>query len=415
MKLNEEEEAMQAGKFGPLRQWAIAHQIRVGRYLAAENFVPVSQAHIMADTESLGVAGVEWLEGWTRLPIDQRRVRIPTITDPRGTDFASARRLKQQSWMLELERRAVAAFEAFGVLMTDTCINYQTIMPPVRGEHVAYGDTGVVIYSNSVCGARSNFEGGPSALSAGLTGRTPRYGYHLDVRRQATLIINVAWTPRELNEWGALGGIVGRLAGDYWQVPALIGIDRVPRSDEMKHFGAALASYGSVALFHMVGITPEAQRLDDVVIPGRAARTCQVGEADIRAFHLSYVKEVEKVDLVVFSAPQLSLVEMQQVAGLLDGRRATIPLLVVTSPQVKPDADRMGLTARIEAAGGTVLSGMCFYNSYAREMAEANDWKRLATNSAKLTNIIGGYGYKPALLSMEDCVETACADGRIAS
>ena len=119
-----------------------------------------------------------------------------------------------------------------------------------------------------MCGARSNFEGGPSALSAGLTGRTPRYGYHLDERRLATLIVQVGFTPRELNDWGALGGIVGRLAGDYWQVPVLVGLDRVPGSDEMKHFGAALASYGSVALFHMVGITPEAQRLDDVVPPG---------------------------------------------------------------------------------------------------------------------------------------------------
>ena len=140
----------------------------------------------MADTESLGRAGVEWLERWAALPAAQRQVRMPTITDPRGTDFAHAQRLKQQPWMLDLERRAIAAFEALGVLMTDTCINYQTIMPPVRGEHVAYGDTGVVIYSNSVCGARSNFEGGPSALSAGLTGRTPRYGYHLDAQRQAT-------------------------------------------------------------------------------------------------------------------------------------------------------------------------------------------------------------------------------------
>ena len=101
-------------------------------------------------------------------------------------------------------------------------------------------------------------------------------------------------------------------------------------------------------------------------------------------------------------------------AGLLDGRRATIPLLAVTSPQVKPDADRMGLTARIEAAGGTVLAGMCFYQSYAREMAEANGWKRLATNSAKLTNILGGYGYKPALMSMEQCVESACKGGKLA-
>jgi predicted aconitase len=415
VKLNEEEEAMRAGKFGPLRQWAIEHQILVGRYLGAENFVPVSQAHIMADTESLGVAGVEWLEGWMGLPTDQRRMRIPTITDPRGTDFAAAQRLKQQPWMLELEHRAIAAFEALGVLMTDTCINYQTIMPPVYGEHVAYGDTGVVIYSNSVCGARSNFEGGPSALSAGLTGRTPRYGFHLEVRRQATLIINVTWTPHELNDWGALGGIVGRLAGDYWQVPVLIGINRVPGSDEMKHFGAALASYGSVALFHMAGITPEASRLDDVIDPEQSLRTHNVGEADIRAFQQSYAKAIEKIDLVVFSAPQLSLIEMQQVAGLLDGRRARIPILVVTSPQVKPDADRMGLTARIEAAGGTVLSGMCFYQSYAREMAEANGWRRLATNSAKLTNIIGGYGYEPALMSMAACVETACADGSIAT
>jgi predicted aconitase len=317
--------------------------------------------------------------------------------------------------MLERERRAIAAFEALGVLMTDTCINYQTIMPPVRGEHVAYGDTGVVIYSNSVCGARSNFEGGPSALGAGLTGRTPRYGFHLDAHRRATLLVRVGFTPRELDEWGALGGIVGRLAGDYWHVPALVGIDRVPTSDEMKHFGAALASYGSVALFHMVGITPEAQRLEDVVAPGDAVRTYDVGEADIRAFQQSYARDIGAVDVVVFSAPQLSLIEMRQLADLLDGRRADIPLLAVTSPQVKPDADRLGLTARIESAGGTVLAGMCFYQSYAREMREANGWQRLATNSAKLTNILGGYGYSPVLLNMASCVEAACSGGRIGS
>jgi predicted aconitase len=413
MKLTAEEEALRAGEFGPAAQWAIEHQIKVGRYLGAHDFVAVSQAHVMADTESLGAAGVEWLERLARLPEKARRVRIPTITDPRGTDFAAAHRLKQQPWMLELERRAIVALEALGVLMTNTCINYQTIMPPVAGEHVAYGDTGVVIYCNSVCGARSNFEGGPSALSAGLTGRTPRYGYHLEERRRATLVVNVGWTPRELNDWGALGGIVGRLAGDYWQVPAIVGIERAPASDEMKHFGAALASYGSVALFHMAGITPEARRLDDVLAPGRTVPSHDVGEVDIRAFQESYAKAVESVDVVVFSAPQLSLVEMAQVAGMIEGRRASIPLLVVTSPQVKPDADRMGLTARIEAAGGTVLAGMCFYQSYAREMAEANGWRRLATNSAKLVNIIGGYGYQPALMSMQACIDAACNGGRL--
>src|SRR6516164_356325 len=168
MKLTDEEEALRAGAFGWAAQWAIEHQIKVGRYLGARDFVAVSQAHVMADTESLGATGVEWLEHLARLPAQERRVRVPTITDPRGTDFAAAHRLKQQPWMLDLERRAIAALEGLGLLMTNTCINYQTVMPPLMGEHVAYGDTGVVIYCNSVCGARSNFEGGPSALAAAL-------------------------------------------------------------------------------------------------------------------------------------------------------------------------------------------------------------------------------------------------------
>jgi predicted aconitase len=407
MQLNDEERAMRAGEAGPVRQWAIEHQIAVGRYLGARDFAPVTQAHIMADTESLGDAGIAWLERWASFPEAQRRVRVPTITDPRGTDFAAASRLRQQPWMLERERRAVAAFEALGVLMTDTCINYQTIMPPVLGEHVAYGDTGVVIYCNSVLGARSNFEGGPSALAAGLTGRTPRYGYHLEEKRRPTLRIDVTWTPRDLNDWGALGGVVGQLAGDYWQVPVLSGLERVPGSDEMKHFGAAAASHGSLALFHMAGITPEARRLQDLGDIDGLPRHA-ITENTIRNFQQRYAGNGDGVDLIVFSAPQLSIVEMRQLAELLRGRQARIPLLAITSPQVKPDADRMGLTRTIEAAGGMVLSGMCFYQSYAREMAEANQWRRLATNSAKLVNIIGGYGYRPVLLSMEACVELAC-------
>ena len=205
---------MRAGEFGPLRQWAIEHQIKVGRYFGAEDLVPVSQAHIMADTESLGVAGVEWLERLAALPDDQRRVRIPTITDPRGTDFAAAARLKQQDWMLALERRAIAAFEALGILMTDTCINYQTIMPAVRGEHMAYGDTGVVIYSNSVLRRAVEFRGRP--VGTGRRADRPHAAVRLSSgrdRRRATLLIAVAHTPHELHEWGALGGMVGRLAG----------------------------------------------------------------------------------------------------------------------------------------------------------------------------------------------------------
>ncbi|WP_137925031.1 aconitase X catalytic domain-containing protein [Cupriavidus sp. 2SB] len=403
MILNEEEKAMLAGEAGIVAKTAIEHQIKVGTFFGAKDFVPVTQAHVMADTESLGQAGVMWLE---RLAdANEGGVRIPTITDPRGTDFSKASDLGQAEWMVELERRAIEAFSRLGVSMTDTCINYQTVLAATRGEHVAFGDTGVVIYSNSVGGARSNFEGGPSALSAGLTGRTPRYGYHLDEQRQATLRLRVDWTPKDLSEWGALGGVVGKLSGNYWQVPVVEGLDRAPTSDELKHFGAAMASFGSSALFHLVGITPEASRLEDV--GGHKLPVAhRIGEADLRGLRDHYAVE-KGIDVVVFSAPQLSLFELRDIARLCKGRQLKKPLLAVTSPQVKPDCDRFGYTQTIEEAGGSVLSGMCFYQSYAREMKEAKGWTRLATNSAKLVNILGGYGYVPMLATMEECVDAA--------
>lgn len=414
MRLTDEERAILAGEAGRARQWALRHQIEVGEFFDALDFVPVGQAHVMADTESLGEEGVRWLEGLAALPEAERRVRVPTITDPRGVDFNTYKRLRQTDAMAEIEARAICAFEALGVLMTNTCINYQTVLPPVRGEHLAMGDTGVVIYSNSVMGARSNFEGGPSALAAGLTGRTPRYGYHLDAHRAGTKHLAVVRQPRDLADWGALGGVVGRIANSYWEVPVVTGITHAPNSDELKHFGAALASFGSVALFHMPGVTPEAPTLEAAFQERPVPAAIRIGEAEFQRFYEAYAAKGDKVDVVVFGAPQLSLMEIEQLAKLLDGRHvhAATSLVVTTSPEIKFAADRMGLTRRIEDAGGIVAAGICFYQSYAREMAEANGWQRLVTNSAKLVNIIAGYGYKPTLAGTQHCVDCAVA-GRI--
>jgi predicted aconitase len=306
MRLTDEEEAMLAGKFGEVRRWAIGHQIAVGGFFDTADFVPVSQAHIMADTESLGEAGVRFLEGLAAVPEAERRVRVPTITDPRGIDFAVYRRLGQTPVMAALEQRAIAALRAFGVLMTDTCINYQTIMAPVRGEHLAYGDTGVVIYSNSLLGAFSNFEGGPSALAAALTGRTPRYGYHLEAHRRGTKRFRLSATPQDLSEWGALGGVVGEACGSYWEVPVIEGIDTAPDSDALKHFGTALASFGSVAMFHMPGITAE-----EPVFAGPTPDAVPIGRDEVATFRNRYDAPGDKLDVVVFAAPQLSLFEME--------------------------------------------------------------------------------------------------------
>ncbi|MGH7064964.1 MAG: aconitase X, partial [Stellaceae bacterium] len=260
-----------------------------------------------------------------------------------------------------------------------------------------------------VSGARSNFEGGPSALAAALTGRTPRYGCHLDEGRRGTKRFRLTETPRDLAEWGAAGGIVGEACGSYSQVPVIEGVERAPGSDALKHFGTALASFGSVALFHMPGITAE-----EPVFAVAPPEGVDIGRAEIDAFLARYAAKDDKLDVVVFGAPQLSLFEIEAVAQALDGRRIhpDTTVLVTTSPEIKHAADRMGLTRRIEAAGAVVAQGICFYQSYAREMAEANHWTRLMTNSAKLVNIIGGYGYKPTLASLELCVDSAVA-GRV--
>jgi hypothetical protein len=411
MHLNDAEKAMLDGCAGPVRRQAMEHLLAVGRFFDAETLVPVSQAHVMADTEALGESGVVWLEALATAAPDHRRVVIPTITDPRGADLAQHGRLKQDPSFVDLERRAIVALRTLGVLMADTCINYQTIMAPVFGEHVAFGDTGSAIYANSVCGARTNFEGGPSAIASALTGCAPRYGFHLPEQRRGSTRFHVTDRPDSLSDWGALGGIIGRCMRSYWEVPVITGITGAPTSDEIKHFGAALASYGSTALFHMVGVTPEARSLEPLFAGPAPEAVLTVGRTEIDAFYDSFRPDDDRLDVVVFAAPQLSLHELAALARLLDGRRihAEVALVVCTSPELRAAALRMGLLATIEASGALLLEGVCFYQMHAREIGIANGWRRLLSNSAKLVNIIGGYGYQPVLAPMDRCVHSAVA------
>ena len=402
MILNQEEKAMLDGELGEAKKWAIEHQIQVGNFFDAENFVNVSQVHMMVDPESIGEEGVLFLE---KIADMNTKVVVPMITDPRGVDLNYYRPLGQTEEMANIDRRTIKACSSMGILMTNTCINYQTIMPPIYGEHVAYGDTGVVIYSNSACGARSNFEGGPSALAAGLTGRTPRYGLHLDEKRFPTKRFALKDQPKELTDWGILGAVVGKKSGSYWEVPIIEGLEIIPTSDEMKHLGAAMASYGSTPLFHLHGITPEARNIKEEDF--NHLEKNKITKSDLDNLKSQFGKKGDKIDVVVFAAPQLSIIEMHKVANLCDNKTFKIPVIVCTSPQVYSDAIRMGFIERIENSGAKVLEGTCFYNQYAREIGEANGWKNLLSNSAKIVNILGGYGYQPALANMEDCIKSA--------
>ena len=404
MELNKEEKAMASGELGEAVEWAINHQIKVGNFFDAKNFVSVSNVHMMIDPESVGIDGVLFLENLVGMGA---KVKIPMITDPRGVDLNYYTPLGQTEEMANIERRTIKACTSMGILMTNTCVNYQTIMAPIFGEHVAYGDTGVVIYSNSVCGARSNYEGGPSALAAGLTGRTPRYGLHLEEKRIPTKKFLVKFEPEELTHWGLLGALIGKISGSYWEVPIIEGINHNPKSDELKHFGASMASYGSIPLFHMIGTTPEAKNYSSNFL--NQLDEHEITLDDILSLKSQFGKKGDKIDVVVFAAPQLSIFEMQKVAELCVDKSFNVPVIICTSPQVYSDALRMKIIDKIEKTGAKVLEGTCFYNQYAREIGLANGWKRLMSNSAKIVNILGGYGYEPSLSSMENCIASAVA------
>lgn len=410
MQLDSVCQSMLAGEQGRARQWALEHQIQIGRLFDADDLVPVSQAHMMADPESLGERGVELFESFAALDPDERQLRVPLITDPRGVDLECYRPLGQTEAMANLERRFVAAASQLGIVLTNTCINYQTIVPPAFAEHVAFGDTGVVIYSNSVCGARSNFEGGPSALAAAFSGYTPRYGFHLNEARKATRRFIVDFQPRNLTDWGILGAVIGKRCGSYWEIPLIEGINVPATSDALKHFGAAMASYGSTALFHLVNVTPECRVLESVLpSDGSELPVDTVTASDCQSLQQGFSKENADIDVVVFAAPQLSLLEMQQVAALCKGRQrhSNTDVYVCTSQAVYTDALAAGFVGTIESFGGKVLRGTCFYQQYAAEIREANGWSTLLSNSTKIVNILGGYGYQPMLASMDVCIESA--------
>ena len=210
MKLTQEEKAMLAGEMGQAAREALAKQMKVGAFFHAADFVPVRTVHVMADIEALADPGLRFLE---ETAAGGGRFRVPVTTNPRSVDFSLWREVGQEEEEMIKERRIVDALTSMGALPCNTCINYQTVDPPRFGEHLGWGDTGTVIFANSVAGARSNFEAGPAAVWAGLTGRVPRYGFHLPERRRGTLRVVVADQPRSNSDWGALGCVVGRQGG----------------------------------------------------------------------------------------------------------------------------------------------------------------------------------------------------------
>jgi len=409
MELNNEEKAMLAGERGEAVRKAITYQIEVGKFWGAKRFVPVTNVHMMGDIEVMGDGGLEFLENTLKLGA---KCIVGTTTNARCMDFAHCKHLGQDEGEAVKERRIIATLQKMNVVTTDTCINYQTVYQPHLGEHVAWGDTGTVIYANSVFGARSNFESGPAALSAGLTGRTPAYGFHLDEHRRGTFTVELPATLDDLADWGAVGKLVGESHQSYYAVPVFHGLKRAPGADELKHLGAALASYGSMGMFHMVGVTPEAPSIEAALGGNTPTDAMRIDDAQIAAVYAACNLGDGDARLVVFSGPQQSIFEMKRLAELFDGRKVKegSSVFVTTNNEVLSQSRKLGYAQTLESAGVTILEGVCFYIlQNLSPMRVANKWTNMVSNSAKIVNIIGAHRFNTILRRTADCVEIACS------
>jgi predicted aconitase len=409
MTLTDEEQAMLRGERGAAVQEAIRFQIEVGSFFEAERFVPISNAHVMGDIEVMGDGGLGRLRS---LSAQHAQCVVPTTSNAQCMHFENIEGLQADPGEVVKEREIVVHMRGMHITTTDTCINYQTVYQPKVGEHVAWGDTGTVIYANSVFGARSNFEAGYSSFAAALTGRTPAYGFHLDEKRRGTILVRLEADLADLADWGALGKIVGHPNQDYFAVPVFDGVERAPLSDALKHLGASLASYGSMAMFHMVGVTPEAPDVA-AAFGGRApGQTMTVTNADVEAVYRAYRYVEGGRSLVVFSGPQLSLFEIQNLADLFRGRRVAphMQAFITTNHAVFSDARRLGFVDTLEASGVRFLQGVCFYIlQRLTRIREENGWTNLVSNSGKLVNTITAHRFNTVLRRTADCVEIACS------
>lgn len=412
MRLTHEEEEMLRGAAGEAVREALRGQLEVGEFFGAERFVEVSNVHMMGDVEVMGEGGLDFMRRMAELGA---RCAVNTTTNARCFDFDYVERLNQDPQTAEKEKELISYLREIGVMTTDTCINYQSLYQPHVGEHVAWGDTGTVIYANSVLGARSNFESGPSAFAAALTGRVPAYGFHLDENREGKVLVELKANPTSLADWGAVGKLVGERNQSYSTVTVFAGVEKNLMADDLKHLGTSLASYGSMAIFHMVGVTPEARTLEDALGGREPREVLRITDEDIEEVYAGYDKGDGVANLIVFSGPQLSLYELKRLSELLEGKkvREGTSLIVTTNRGIKFAGEKLGYLRRIEEAGGMVLEGVCFYilDSVARMRVE-NGWSNLVTNSAKLANIIGAHKYNPILRRTEECVEIAVT-GRV--
>lgn len=397
MKLNDEERRMLDGQEGRAARKAMEILVALGEIYGAQRLIPVHSVQIAGVSyDNLGEAGLQFLD---EMAAGGGKVRVLTTLNPAGMDVENWQALGISPEFACQQQRVLDAFTRMGAIATCTCTPYLAGNLPHFGQHIAWAESSAVCFANSVLGARTNREGGPSALAAALTGRTAAYGYHLDEARSPDLHLIVKPRIEGTHSFGALGKAIGEKiqAAGKRGAPYISGIQNASL-EELKSLCASLATYGGTALFHLPGITPEA----NLHAPPASAIEVSQRDLDLAIAELTDTT-ADNVDFLSLGCPHLTIQEIARLAELLRDQKVKREFWITTSRPIKHIADKMGYTQIIEQSGAKFAVDTCCVVAPIRGRFQA-----LATDSAKACYYAASKNqFKTFLKSFDEIVSLA--------
>ena len=413
LDLSPAEREMLAGDHGPGVAMAMRIVVGLAHVREAARLLDVTSAHIDSCLYH-GRAGLDFV---TRLREQGARVAVPTTLNVGSLDLVHPGLVHADEARFPdihtAGRELMQTYVALGARATFTCAPYQVDARPRLGEHVAWAESNAIVFANSVLGARTDRYGDFFDICAAITGKAPAAGLHLDANRRAVLVVDcgglsIRWFTDELG-YALVGYLVGLRSGD--DIPALTGLPEGTNEDQLKSLGATAASAGSVALFHAVGLTPEAPHLGAVA--ARSAERLTLTDDDLSSARRELsTASTDQLDAVSVGTPHASLAELRALAEALDGRHVAdgCELFVSTGRGVQQLAEQAGYTATIEAAGGTIVLDTC---TYVTPVLRANT-RTAMTNSGKWAHYApANLGIDVTLASLGECVQSAVAGRRV--
>ena len=410
LSLLEKDRALLSGKHGAAAKMAMSIVVRMAEVSGADELLDITGAHIDS-TVYIGNAGLEFAE---RLAGLGARVSVPTTLNVSGLDEHHWQEWPVPADWARQAYRQMAAYQSMGTIPTWTCAPYQLETKPVFGQQIAWGESNAIAFANSVIGARTERYPDLFDICCAITGRVPAMGLHLAQHRLGQILFRLVDVPTRLQErddfYPVLGNLIGQRSGD--KIPVIDGMTVTANEDQLKAFCAAAASSGGVALFHMVGVTPEAPTLQAAFQGNHPLQTVEVGmQALLHSRRQLTHADGDALDMVVLGSPHFSLAEFKRLAPMMAGRRKhpEVKFLVTSSRAMTEFARKAGIFEVLEAFGAQLTVDTCILTS----PMLPPEIQHLMTNSAKFAYYSPGMLQKQiAFGSLEDCVNSAVA-GRV--